>query len=490
MQHDISTRETERSFEQAGKPFDKAAYTAALPLNLRRNIVHEIDRRVADLICKEIQNTRWRKDRQELFIRYLANLRIADEQCVPVRLSRRAKDYTTNKFGYRQITELLDRMLEVGLIEQAIGHFNRENGWDCGDQTRIWATYRLLELYAVINPDEIVLEPPDLVQIRKRQTYLQKLRGQEAVGLPVPRNRKVRRMLSQLEHYGELMQQTTVLFHKRPGNIELKELNKLVEVFTLYNYDKLRVLEFPFCPILYSRTGDYRDRGTGLGGPGPRVQELRENRETHTGNTAAILKYKHLHRVFTDNLKLGGRYYGPMWQMLSEELRKHLSIDGYPVVELDYSGLHIRMLYHLEGMDYRADPYGFGSKQERPYLKLVSLLMINKKTRQGLLRAMKKTFAANQLDIPPDEQIERMVARFNTAHDQINRYFCSDIGLRLQYLDSQITSDILDYFLERGIPVLPIHDSYIVAEQYEDELYEVMRDKYRDRMGFDPVVHA
>jgi len=103
---------------------------------------------------------------------------------------------------------------------------------------------------------------------------------------------------------------------------------------------------------------------------------------------------------------------------------------------------------------------------------------------------MKKTFAANQLDIPPDEQIERMVARFNTAHDQINRYFCSDIGLRLQYLDSQITSDILDYFLERGIPVLPIHDSYIVAEQYEDELYEVMRDKYRDRMGFDPVVHA
>jgi hypothetical protein len=160
------------------------------------------------------------------------------------------------------------------------------------------------------------------------------------------------------------------------------------------------------------------------------------------------------------------------------------------VVEWDFSGMHLRMLYHLEGMDYRADPYGFGSKQERPYLKLVSLLMINKKTRQGLLRAMKKTFAANQLDIPPDEQIERMVARFDGFHDRISRYFCSDIGLKLQHLDSQITSDILDYFLERGIPVLPIHDSYIVAEQYEDELYEVMRDKYRDRMGFDPVVHA
>ena len=490
MQHDISTRETEWSLEQAGKPFDKAAYTAALPLNLRRNIVHEIDRLVGEIIYRAIRNPRWRKERQELFIRYLANLRIATEQCIPVRLSRRTKDYTSNKFGYRQITELMDRMLEVGLIEQAIGHFNRENGWDCGDQTRIWATYRLLELYAVINPDEIVLEPPDLVQIRKRQTYLQKLRGQEAVGLPVPRNRKVRRMLSQLEHYGELLQQTSVVFHKRPGIMQLGELNKLVEVFTLYNYDKLRVLEFPCCPNHYSRTSDYRDRGTGLGGPGPRVQKPQENRETHTGNIAAILKYKQLHRVFTDNLKLGGRYYGASWQMFSENLRKHLFINGYPVVEWDFSGLHLRMLYHLEGMDYPGDPYAFGSRQERDYLKLVSLVMINKKTRRGVIRAMKKTIAAKQLDIPPDEEIERMVARFDAAHDRINRYFCSDIGLKLQYRDSQITSDILDYFLDREIVVLPIHDSYIVAEQYEDELYEVMKEKYRDRMGFYPIIHS
>jgi hypothetical protein len=176
--------------------------------------------------------------------------------------------------------------------------------------------------------------------------------------------------------------------------------------------------------------------------------------------------------------------------MLSEELRKYLFIDGSSVVELDYSGHHLRMLYHLDGMDYKGDPYGFGSEQERPYLKLVSLVMINKKTRQGLLRAMKKTFAANQLEVPPDEYIEYMVARFDGFHDLISRYFCLDIGLKLQHLDSLITSDILDYLLDRGIAVLPIHDSYIVAEPYEDELYEVMREKYRDHTGFDPVIHG
>jgi hypothetical protein len=461
MQHDIPTRETGWSLEQTGKPFDKAAYVAALPLNLRRNIVHEIDRLVAGSIYDHIKDPRWRKNRQELFTRCLANLRIADEQCIPVRLSQRRGDYSTKEYGYR-----------VVLIDWAKGHFNRENGWECGDQTRLWTTHRLLELYAVINPDEIVLEPPDLVQVRKRQTYLQKLKGQEALGLPAPKNRRVLRMVRQLEHYGELLQQTLIVFHKGPGDLDLKELNKLVELFRRYNYDRLRVLELPMSPIVYSRSADTRTkysqyRRTEYREVSPGV--VLENRKTHTGNIAAILKYKQLHRVFTDNLKLGGRYYGASWQMFSENLRKHLFINGYPVVEWDFSGR-------------------FGSRQERPYLKLVSLLMINKKTRQGLLRAMKKTFAANQLDIPPDEQIERMVARFNTAHDQINRYFCSDIGLRLQYLDSQITSDILDYFLEKGIPVLPIHDSYIVAEQYEDELYEVMKEKYRDHMGFDPVI--
>jgi hypothetical protein len=168
--------------------------------------------------------------------------------------------------------------------------------------------------------------------------------------------------------------------------------------------------------------------------------------------------------------------------MLSEELRKHLFINGYPVVEWDFSGLHLRMLYHLEGMDYPGDPYAFGSRQERDYLKLVSLVMINKKTRRGVIRAMKKTFTVKQLDIPPDEQIERMVARFGAAHDRINRYFCSDIGLRLQCLDS--------HFLGREIPVLPVHDSYIVARHYGDDLYEVMKEKYRDRMGFYPIIHS
>jgi hypothetical protein len=306
-------------------------------------------------------------------------------------------------------------------------------------------------------------------------------------------------MVRQLEHYGELLQQTLIVFHKRSGDLELKELNKLVELFRRYNYDRLRVLEFPMSPIVCGRSADTltkysQYRRTESRELSPWV--VLENSKTHTGNIAAILKYKQLHRVFTDNLKFGGRYYGAVWQMFSEELRKHLFIDGSPVVEWDYSGLHLRMLYHLEGMEYCGDPYDFGRPEWRSCYKLAALVLINKKTGHGLANAIRKTFTKNGLheefgiDILLDPVIEQMISDFEKAHNRINMYFCSDIGLRLQYFDSQITSDILDYFLDRRIAVLPIHDSYIVAEHYKQELYEVMKEKYRRYMGFDPVIHA
>ncbi len=55
---------------------------------------------------------------------------------------------------------------------------------------------------------------------------------------------------------------------------------------------------------------------------------------------------------------------------------------GEPTVELDYSGLHIRMLYHLIGIDYRDECYVYeksdkANKADRDRIKLASLIVIN-----------------------------------------------------------------------------------------------------------------
>ena len=91
---------------------------------------------------------------------------------------------------------------------------------------------------------------------------------------------------------------------------------------------------------------------------------------------------KSLHRVFNEvskNFGMGGRFFEVFYQRLSECVRACIQINGNDTVEIDYSGMHLRMLYHRMGEDYRKDPYGFSRARERKKYKLVSLISINAK---------------------------------------------------------------------------------------------------------------
>ena len=39
-----------------------------------------------------------------------------------------------------------------------------------------------------------------------------------------------------------------------------------------------------------------------------------------------------------------------------------------------------------------------------------------------------------------------------------------------------------------GIPCLPVHDSYVVPEEYEDTLIQAMVEEYEKEMGRPPVI--
>ena len=55
---------------------------------------------------------------------------------------------------------------------------------------------------------------------------------------------------------------------------------------------------------------------------------------------------------------------------------------------------------------------------------------------------------------------------------------CSDVGVELQYEDSRISERILEFFTQKGIVVLPVHDSYIVPESHALMLQLVMYDAW------------
>lgn len=61
-------------------------------------------------------------------------------------------------------------------------------------------------------------------------------------------------------------------------------------------------------------------------------------------------------------------------------------------------------------------------------------------------------------------------------------------GLFLQREDSDLAERIMLHFAEKGIAILPIHDSFIVAERHKDELVQVMQATFKDAYGQLPSV--
>jgi len=45
-------------------------------------------------------------------------------------------------------------------------------------------------------------------------------------------------------------------------------------------------------------------------------------------------------------------------------------------------------------------------------------------------------------------------------------------------LDSRIALDVLDHFAKQNIPILAIHDSFIVQDKYKNELWQIMENTY------------
>ena len=56
-------------------------------------------------------------------------------------------------------------------------------------------------------------------------------------------------------------------------------------------------------------------------------------------------------------------------------------------------------------------------------------------------------------------------------------------GLRLQYIDSQLAERVMLHFAKKGVPVLPVHDSFITAAQHQHELVAVMKRVFGERFG-------
>ena len=203
------------------------------------------------------------------------------------------------------------------------------------------------------------------------------------------------------------------------------------------------------------------------------------------------IKVKDIHRVFNRGSKdfdKGGRFYGPYYQGMPSKFRKNLYIDGKKTVEWDYSGLHIRMLYHQLGLEFNEGPYSIGDGSQRDEYKLVSLISINAQKR-GSHIAVRDALKNAGFDTAQDlTQICQMMEDFKARHAPIQEFLFSGAGIGLQNTDSRIMEKIMMLLHKAGIPALPIHDSAIVEEEHSARLQKIMCQVYQEELGYAPVL--
>ncbi len=208
---------------------------------------------------------------------------------------------------------------------------------------------------------------------------------------------------------------------------------------------------------------------------------------------------KRLHRIFNNgSWNQGGRFFGGWWQNIPREYRVHIRLDNKHVVECDYSGLHINMLYALEklpmpkGDVYHLDGYS-NDPTFRRFVKQLVLILVNADSREKARKAIH--YAVHQeksLELPPEipstkqSDLDPVIDALERKHKKIKHYFCTGKGIDLQNLDSKMAETVMMHFVRPsglGYAILPLHDSFIVHHGLEETLKKKMKAAFRKMFG-------
>ena len=197
---------------------------------------------------------------------------------------------------------------------------------------------------------------------------------------------------------------------------------------------------------------------------------------------------KSLYRVFNNgSFESGGRFYGGWWLSLpnrEEKLRQFITINEEHTVELDYSCMHISMLYSKKKLSLSGDAYtleGYPSKS-RKLIKSTFNAMINAKSN----KLSSKKFDLSLL--PEGKTFNDLKSDILAKHKPIAEYFFSGIGIKLQLIDSNIAESVmlrvlneLNYEDRKDIVLLPVHDSFIISTKNAyllAELTDIMKEEF------------
>ena len=178
----------------------------------------------------------------------------------------------------------------------------------------------------------------------------------------------------------------------------------------------------------------------------------------------------------------GGRFYRGWWQHVPSDVRRHILIDGKKTVEIDYSGMSMRLLYATEGveLDLNTDVYNLGfddwmgeTDPRRPIIKTYVNAVFNDENETYKV-------SSKDLQLLNISNQHELRDKLYKAHDRVDlrNRVTSGWGLDSQYLDSEIALQLMYQFAIHDDPLLPVHDSFITKKGNEFYLQQMMLDAF------------
>jgi len=209
---------------------------------------------------------------------------------------------------------------------------------------------------------------------------------------------------------------------------------------------------------------------------GPQIQRVRVNQAS-----------KFVRRIFSNSCwDEHGRFYGGFWQQVDKDTRSRIYIDHHDTIEVDFKALHVNLIYakYLNkplpiGEDpYKLDivfPFCADHECQRDIVKRLVLQAINATTLEKAYGAFRNESKAGSSDKSlTNKELGLLIDRMLWLRPELKPYLGAGMGLKLMYLDGQITAYIINHLTNQGIPVLTVHDSYIVKRQDYSALQQAM----------------
>ncbi len=207
---------------------------------------------------------------------------------------------------------------------------------------------------------------------------------------------------------------------------------------------------------------------------------------------------KDVYRVFNNGDEInpsfeeGGRLFGGWWMHVPESLRKAITINGSPTIELDFAECHPRMLYHQRDLAGVGELYtvpeiaayedatGVARDTYRPCIKWLVQILINGGGRPEAVEP------PDGMLFPPDIPIPQIVRFIEAMHQPIADAFKTGAGLGLMRIESDVALEVVTTAMAEGWTALSVHDSFITTIDQRDRLKAIMIGSYVRRLGREP----